>query len=307
MWQSDKNVGFKAGIVYFYNTEKRMQLEPNGTFITLKPKNDLVAKYIDYYYFHVSDNPDFSKKFFFYPNYKHAITTYKGSDVSLTGEGSLVLPSAGAKIDTFYSINTDKKFKVELNGVFDKIGVVLNPLGINHFVKGAIGDFFDRNIRRLECFGSDFISALEKVYDESAAEKRVDLLDAFFAQAFVGFDEPIIKKAVQEILNSNGSVKVEELSEQLAVNRKTLLRLFKKHLCCSVEEYKKLVMFRNALNYAQQMGEDASLTDVALYSLYYDQAHYIKHFKSVTMQSPKTLLSKLTKLGSQETYWHFED
>jgi len=117
----------------------------------------------------------------------------------------------------------------------------------------------------------------------------------------------VVKKAMTEILNSNGSVKVEELSDTLGVNRKTLLRLFKKHLCSSVEEYKKLVMFRNALNYSQQMGEDASLTDVALYSLYYDQAHYIKHFKSVTKQSPKTLLSKLTKLGNQEVYWNFED
>ncbi len=284
-----------------------MTLEPTGTFTTLKPKDELVAKYIDYYYFHVSDNPAFSKKFFFYPNYKHAITIYKGSDVSLTSEGSLILPEADAPIATFYSINTDKNFKVDLNGVFDKIGIVFNPLGLNHFVENALGDFFDRTIQKLECFGPEFSETLEKIYDETDAQKRAALLDAFFVQAFVGFDEPLVKKAVQEILNSNGSVKVEELSELLSVNRKTLLRLFKKHLCCSVEKYKKLVMFRNALNYAQQMGEDASLTDVALYSLYYDQAHYIKHFKSVTMQSPKALLSKLTKLGSQDTYWHFED
>ena len=76
----------------------------------------------------------------------------------------------------------------------------------------------------------------------------------------------------------------------------------------SVEEYKKLVMFRNALNYAQKAGEDTTLTDVALYSLYYDQAHYIKHFKAITKQSPKALLSKLTDLGShEEVYWNFED
>ena len=113
---------------------------------------------------------------------------------------------------------------------------------------------------------------------------------------------------MQLILNSNGSIRVEELSEELGANRKTLLRLFKKHLCCSVEEYKKLVMFRNALNYAQKAGENTTLTDVALYSLYYDQAHYIKHFKSVTGQSPKALLSKLTDLGShEEVYWNFGD
>ena len=282
-------------------------MDSKGYFITIKPKDDLVAKYIDYYYFHVSDTPGFSKKFFFYPNYKHAVTVYKGSDVSLTSEGSLVLPSTGNIISSFYSINTDKNFKVELNGIFDKIGIVFNPLGLNHFLKEPLGIFFDRSIKKLDCFGPDYLQTMEQVYAQNNAEDKAALLDIFFAQNFVGFDEPVVKKAVQEILNSNGSVRVEELSEQLNVNRKTLLRLFKKHLCCSVEEYKKLVMFRNALNYSQQAGEDATLTDVALYSLYYDQAHYIKHFKSVTKQSPKALLSKLTKLGSQETYWHFED
>lgn len=291
----------------FTTQEKKFILDSTGNFITIKPKNELVAKYVAYYYFHVSDNPDFSKKFFFYPNYKHALTIYKKSDVSVSTEGSLVMPSSEDKMVHFYSINTDKNIKVELHGVFNKIGIVFNPLGLNHFIKDSLSNFFDRSINKFDCFGVDFIKVLEKIYAEADAEKRAGLLDDFFTQNFLGFDEPVVKKAVQEILNSNGSVKVEELSEQLNINRKTLLRLFKKHLCCSVEEYKKLVMFRNALNYSQQAGEDTSLTDVALYSLYYDQAHYIKHFKSVTMQSPKALLSKLTKLGSQETYWHFED
>ena len=210
-------------------------------------------------------------------------------------------------ISCFYSINTDQNFKVELNGIFNKIGIVFNPLGLNHFVKTGLADFFDRAVNKLDCFGESFIHALEEVYAQPDTDKKVLLLDTFFSNAYIGFEEPIVKRAVQEILNSNGSIKVEELSEIFDVSRKTLLRLFKKHLCCSVEEYKKLVMFRNALNYSLQAGEDTTLTDVALYSLYYDQAHYIKHFKSVTKQSPKMLLSKLTKLGNQETYWNFED
>jgi len=282
-------------------------LDSKGNFITIKPKNDVVGRYIDYYYFHVSDEENFSKKFFFYPNYKHAITIYKGSDVSLIGDGSLVVPSIGNSISSFYSINTEKNFKVELHGIFNKIGVVFNPLGLNNFLKEPLGDFFDRSINILNCFGNDYMETLEQVYDEPDAEQKGKLLDSFFSNNFTGFNEPVVKRGVQEILNSNGSIKVKELSDLLGVNRKTLLRLFKKHLCCSIEEYKKMVMFRNALNYSQQAGEDTTLTDVALYSLYYDQAHFIKHFKSVTTQSPKTLLSKLTKLGSQETYWHFED
>jgi AraC-like DNA-binding protein len=283
-------------------------LDSKGTFVTVKPNDALAAKYISCYYFHVSYDPDFTKRFFFYPNYNHALTIYKGSQTTLTDEGSLVVPSAEDNISSFYTVNVDKNFRVELNGIFNKIGVVFNPLGINHFLGQPLCEVFNSDIAVFNYFGNDFEKVLQQVYDEEDSDKKVSLLDAFFHSRYKGFEEPVVKSAVAEILNSNGSVRVEELSDKLQVNRKTLLRLFKKHLCCSVEEYKKLVMFRNALNYSQQAGESATLTDVALYSLYYDQAHFIKHFKSVAKLPPKQLLSSLTKLGSQEVvYWHFED
>lgn len=272
----------------------------------MRPKDALVSKYISSYYFHSSDSADFRKKFFFYPNYRHAITIYKGSDVLFNDEGSFVNPSTVNKIGIYYSINTDKNFKVELTGIFNKIGIVFNPLGINHFTNCALSESFIPPFGNFSHFGESFNEVLGLAFNEADAENKSALLDSFFRARYRPFEEPVVKAAVKEILESNGAVKVEELSLKTGVNRKTLLRLFKKHLCCSVEEYKKMVMFRNALNYSQQAGEGITLTDVALYSLYYDQAHFIKHFKAVTTQSPKELLSTLTRLG-QETYWKFED
>lgn len=282
-------------------------MDRKGNFIAIKPGNDLVGRYVDYYYFHTSDDSAFESRFFFYPNYKHAITIYRGSDVSLTTEGSLVLPAAHSNVQSFYSINTDRNFKVSLNGKFIKVGIVFNPLGLNHFIEKPLAEVYDREAWSFDYFGEAFVMLGNTVFDEPDIEKKRNFLDAFFAERYCGFDEPVVKTAMQELLKSNGSVRVEELSDTLQVNRKTLLRLFRKHLCCSVEEYRKLVMFRNALNYAQQAGADASLTDVALYSLYYDQAHYIKHFRQITKQSPRALLSKLASFGGQQTYWYFEE
>ncbi len=241
----------------------------------------------------------------FYPNYKHALTIYKNSDVTLGHHESIIRTSKSEKYTQLYAVNTRDSFRVDLKGKFNKIGIVFNPLGINHFLKVPLCDIFTPPFSEFD-LGDIFTLTIQKVYDEADPEKKAGLLDDYFALNYVSFEEPVIKKALAEILNSNGAVRVEELSENLGVNRKTLLRLFKKHLCASVEEYKKLVMFRNALNYSQQAGDAATLTDVALYSLYYDQAHFIKHFKAVTRHSPKELLSKLTQLGSQEAvYWHF--
>ena len=282
--------------------------DTKGTFVTVKPKNDLVGRHVSYYYFHSSTDPAFKNNFFFYPNYNHALTVYKGSEVSFTERSSLVMPSKDDTTRCLYAINTETNFKVSLNGIFNKIGVVFTPLGLNHFITKPLGEIFSRRFFTFDYFGDDLTTKLEEVYNETDYDRKAAMLDAFFESKYIGFNEPMVKKAVSEILNSNGAMRVEELSDELKVNRKTLLRLFKKHLCCSVEEYKKLVMFRNALNYSQQHRNEATLTDVALYNLYYDQAHFIKHFKSVTKLPPKTLLSNLTHLGSQGVvYWHFED
>ncbi|WP_159800152.1 helix-turn-helix domain-containing protein [Flavobacterium sp. MK4S-17] len=280
-------------------------MDSKGIFLTAQPASDIVGKYISYYYFHSSGSPEFQKKFFFYPNYKHALTLYKGSKVTFTPNGSEITPSTGNDFYCLYSVNTDKNYTVNLTGPFFKIGVVFNPLGINHFINEPLGDIFKPAFDELNKFkGLDEVA--DAVLKEGDVKRKADLLDNYFEQHYIGFNEPVVKKAVQEILNSNGSIKVEELSDVLEVSRKTLLRLFKKHLCCTVEEYKKMVMFRNALNYAQTE-ENFSLTDVALFNLYYDQAHFIKHFKTVTEHSPKMLLSKLTRLGNQQLYWNFED
>jgi len=147
-------------------------LDSKGNFITTKPKDEVVAKYIDYYYFHMSDDVGFSRKFFFYPNYKHALTVYKGSDVSFTADSSLINPSNEKNVVALYSVNTEKNFKVELNGVFNKIGIVFNPLGINHFLKQPLGEFWNRDLFKFEYFGSDFTALSQRVFNEPDADKK---------------------------------------------------------------------------------------------------------------------------------------
>ena len=279
----------------------------NDIFITQKPASNKISKYISYYYFHKSEDPNYQKNFIFYPNYKHAITVYKNSEVILSNDQSTIKPSKNRGIQPLYSINKDKSIKVSINGTFDKIGVVFNPLGINHFIETSLHEIIRSNFGFFSYFGDELNLILSQIYSENEIEKKVMLLDHFFEKKFNPFDEPILKKAVGEIILSNGGIKVSELSEKLNVNRKALLRLFNKHTFMSVEEYRKMVMFRQAFNYFHQNKEKTNLTDIALFSMYYDQAHFIKHFKSITKETPNTLLSKVSHLGFEDTYWYFEN
>ena len=276
-------------------------------FITAKPASKKISRHISYYYFHKSTNENYQKKFIFYPNYKHALTVYRNSEVIISDSRSIIKPSKNASIQSLYCINKNKNIKVSIEGVFDKIGIVFNPLGINHFIEKSIQEVFPYEINAFPHFGEEFNLVLNQVFLENEIHKKVKLLDDFFEKTIQPFDEQIIKKAIGEIIISNGSIKVSELSEKLKINRKSLLRLFNKHTIMSVEEYRKMVMFRQAFNYFQQNKKTVNLTEVALFSMYYDQAHFIKHFKSITKETPNSLLTKIQHLGLEDTYWYFED
>lgn len=279
----------------------------NDIFITAKPASEKISRYISYYYFHKSEDKDYQKNYIFYPNYKHALTVYKDSEVILSDIESIIKPLCETSIQPLYSVNKEKNIKVSIKGVFDKIGVVFNPLGLNHFIQKSLQETLTSDIGVFTNFGDEFNSILNQVYSENQIEQKVSLLDGFFEKKLCSFEEPILKKAIGEIIIANGGIKVSELSEKLNINRKTLLRLFYKHTLMSVEEYRKMVMFRQAFNYFQQNKATTNLTEVALFSMYYDQAHFIKHFKSITKETPNTLLSKVSHLGLEDTYWYFED
>lgn len=274
-------------------------------FISVQPKSEIISKYIAYYYFHSCSDNKFEKSFVFYPNYKNALTVYKDSEAVLSEEGTSVSPSDRQQLSIFYTTNINRNIKVSLKGRFDKIGIVFTPLGLNHFIDKPLAEIVADRVSHFEYFGKSFENRVIAVFAATDDAEKVMLLDSFFEDLRTDFDLPILKKAVEAIILSDGSIKVSELSEKLSSNRKTILRLFQKHLLCSVEEYKKMVRFRHAINFSQEQKEANSLTEIALFGQYYDQADFTRQFKSIAKESPKKVISSISKLGD-ETYWKFE-
>jgi len=274
---------------------------------TLKPKNEQLKKVIAYYYFHVSENENHSESFYFYPNYLHAVTIYIGNKVTLNYdpiESKIEKGENSKSITSMYTVNSKHKTLVNINDSFHKIGIVFYPLGFNHFIKKPLNEFMSKDFMKID-LGESFNEALQKIDKNDDLENQLEILENELLKLYQPFDEKILSESIREIILSNGAIKISELEEQFKTNRKKLLRLFKKHTLISMEDYKKMVMFRNSLNYAIQNKEEANLTDVALFAMYYDQSHFIKHFKSITNETPKTLLPKINKLGNEDLYWHF--
>lgn len=275
------------------------------TFLTCKPSAKL-SPHIAYYYFHQSTDENFQQSFTYYPHYKNALTAYKNVDYKILPDFTAEVSSAKKNsLKVVYSKLYQHLGRVNLNGKFSKIGVAFQPLGIQHFISKNYSEVFPEPINLINPFGAEFDQVLNHVFLTGYISEKANLLDEFFQQQYLGFEEERIIGAVNKIIESKGVISVSALASGLNVHRKTLLRLFQKHLDCSVEEYRKLVRFRFALEKIKQ-SSDVNLTTISA-DYYYDQSDFIKQFKKLTQLSPKKFMTAVTKLGDEDTFWNFSE
>lgn len=264
-------------------------------FQTLNSKHPQLKGVIESYYFHFDeDNKELS--FSFYPNYRNAITAYYGSKKLSAANGSHTVPSHPEDVTILYTKNYYSKLDVHIEGPFNKLGIVFHPLGLNHFFEEPIANLIGDQVNGFDAWGESFEAFIKTVFQCSSWSERVNMLDLFFVEKWVGFSNERLKQAVEMIISSKGDKRVEEIADTLGINRKTLLRDFRMHMACTVEEYRKMVKFRCALDSAREEGID-SLTQLALEHNYYDQADFNKQFKGLSSESPARLLRSLSNMG----------
>ena len=271
-------------------------------YVSIKPQSEFLRKYIAYYYFNISKAVGYEKRFIFYPHYKNALTVYKNASAEIINGISTTKPDSSRAYAYIYTGIDLKNYEVSMQAPFNKIGVTFQPLGINHFLNQPLAALLNRESKyNFNHFGTPFDTVLNKVYNQEDFGKKGLILDAFFLKQFQDFEELRLLKAVDHFFKGNFSI--QQVSEALKVNRKTLQRLFRKHLCCSPKDYANLIKFRNALTQYQEATEKPQLSSLAYDQQYYDQSDFIKNFKKLTGFNPKQMLGSLTHFGKEDTFW----
>ena len=111
------------------------------------------------------------------------------------------------------------------------------------------------------------------------------------------YEEDKKKKCVdsilQKIIQSNGSIRSNELSDQFAYSEQYLNRIFKNQTGLTPKSYSNLVRFQNALTLLLNNPQMIDLSELSIQSGYYDQSHMIKEFKKYTNQTPQAFLKTL--------------
>ena len=265
-------------------------------FETFRPKNNIIKKYVQYYYLEIDDH-NIEREFTCFPHYNTAISIYKShkrfKDATVEFHPHL-LP-----IQIFTPLRKEALTVKQIGEIY-RIVIVFNPMGIQNFFYNL--NFTDY-ITDFYFFKKDEINQLFTTTD---IETLGNLLDSFLIKRFCKNENEIVKNAIFKILNDSQSLKISELSKNLIISRRHLNRLFNESLGISVKNFQEIVRFRNAMTHKIFQKPLDNFTEISYEYNYSDQSHLNKVFSKLTHNSPTKFLKKGTYLGSEDIFWHLK-
>lgn len=211
------------------------------------------------------------------------------------------------QINSYYSSILKNRFNVKTTGRFHKIGIVFNALGFNQFIEGNLIDLAPTQIIELHCYDAAFTELCAQVFATSELSTKITLLDTFFLSKLRAEKDGRIQEAVQHVFNLETHRSIEDIAKLMQMDRKTLYKDFKKHLCCSPSAFRRVVMFREAIEQYMNTREHVKLCELAYDNYFYDPSHFTRTTEELTEENPKQFFKGITNVGPFDTYWNFQD
>jgi methylphosphotriester-DNA--protein-cysteine methyltransferase len=100
--------------------------------------------------------------------------------------------------------------------------------------------------------------------------------------------DALIQNAIQQIKNANGDLRIKDLLTNLYISQDAFEKRFRKITGTSPKQFAGTVRLKNII---AQYSDTMNLTEMAYTAGYFDQAHFIKTFKSFTGQTPQSFFT----------------
>lgn len=168
-------------------------------------------------------------------------------------------------------------------------GVKFYPHSFSAFTRESTHDLKDQSIELQYLMQPAFGHAAEAVLARPAFEHFVALMEDYFLQHLAAGDPParsyrVVDAAVRFLLQHKEQARLDELPRRLGVSNRCLQLAFKQHVGLSPKQLLKMIRFQTTFRHLHDAR--LSLTDVAHRCGYYDHAHFVHEFKSLSGLTP---------------------
>jgi len=272
------------------------------------PKNALLQKHIDYYYFLNTGTDGFCSTYYSFPNTVYSLNIHRDASCSINGYSVNVKHDPANNYLCILQGKYDHPIKVKLEGRLDKVTIGFKPLGLNHFIKPSLGDIA---VRPAQVFSSwddspHYLNFLNSFYGTNQHTNRIDALEAFLLTQYaplVGVH--ILEQAVKMLADFQQEHTIAEIAHLLSLNERTLNRLFHKHFAVSPVTYRQIARFRYSLK-NKLTGEDcSSLTQIGYKSNFYDQSYFIKVYRKFAGDHPSAFFNTIDRMADDRLIFKF--
>lgn len=173
-------------------------------------------------------------------------------------------------------------------GAVNFLFVIFQPTGIHHFLKSGL-DGCSNSIRTIEDLSMPlFLELQEKLWEVSAPEAVVGLVESYLLSHFGRIGMPDFKNdyspIAAHIWRTQGSVKVEDLSKKFRLSRRWLDKCFLSQVGLSPKIYCRVVRFQSLMQYLASH-PSASPMELVVQFDFTDQSHLIRDFKQFAGQT----------------------
>lgn len=163
------------------------------------------------------------------------------------------------------------------------------------FSEAGAGMFF--NLSMHEIYGSSLslddlilrsqMDVIAEQLNEAKTDiERINLLENFLISRInCKANDELVNLAVVLIKQHAGNIKIAALAEKLNISQSQFEKRFRKLVGASPKKFASIVRIKHILNAAA--AQENSLTVLGLDAGYFDQAHFIKDFKSFTGETPE--------------------
>ena len=269
-----------------------------------KPKNEILQKYIEGYYFLNNSKSDLPVEYYTFPNNYSIISIIENAEIIYLENQGIIKEKSGDNFISDLICHYKKPIKLRYEGNINEITFYFKPLGLNAFLNKSLchytNDFFSNFIPF-----EDYKNVFSTILKENDLDKRIDQIENYWLSKLKDFQHPFLNQMIIDLKDTQRDYSISDLAIKHNTTRQNLTKHFESNLCKSPSDFKKIQRFREALKSQINSQTKNNLTSLSYDMLFYDQSHLIKDFKSLTGLTPKKFFDKISVQENGEVNWLF--
>ncbi|KAB3538530.1 AraC family transcriptional regulator [Alkaliphilus pronyensis] len=183
-----------------------------------------------------------------------------------------------------------KSSEEEVKGTSEFLGVRFWPGGIIPFLKISANDFTDKSVSLDDILGKLALEISERLCFSETLSERLMIIEDELVRLILkaGVSNELMICALYEIYKHRGIISIKNLSQEMNMSQRQLSRNFKNWIGTNPKTFVNIIRFQNII---KQLNEatNINLQDMVFENGYYDQAHFIKDFKTFYGKTPGRL------------------